>query len=120
MAIRAPTGDMDLWIRVSDENARRVWDALERFRAPRSKLTVEDLKTPNLVFQIGLTPRRIDILTSIDGVEFEDAWGERQTIELEGQTIGVIGRSHLVQNKKAAGRPQDLADVAWLEGNDES
>ena len=109
------TGDMDIWIRRSDENARRVWQALERFGAPRSKLTIEDLKTPDLVLQIGVAPRRIDILTSIDGVEFDDAWPARRETEVEGLRFPVIGREHLLANKRALGRPQDLADVAWLE-----
>jgi hypothetical protein len=109
------TGDMDIWIRRSEENAARVWRALQRFGAPLAGLTRDDLKTPDLVFQIGVAPRRIDILTSIDGVQFDEAWSNRDTIVVEGLTIGVIGRPHLIRNKKAVGRPQDLADVAWLE-----
>jgi hypothetical protein len=110
------TGDMDIWIRRSEENAVRVWRALRRFGAPLTGLTKDDLKTPNLVVQIGVAPRRIDIL-SIDAVQFDDAWSDRQIIEVEELTIGVLGRSHLIQNKRAVGRPQDLADVAWLERN---
>lgn len=111
------TGDMDIWIRRSEENAVRVWRALRRFGAPLTGLTKDDLKTPNLVLQIGVAPRRIDILTSIDAVQFDEAWSDRQIIEVEGLTISVLGRSHLIQNKRAVGRPQDLADVAWLERN---
>ncbi len=110
------TGDMDIWIRASQQNARRVFRALKRFRAPLFDLTVEDLTIPDIVFQIGAEPQRIDILTSIDGVEFDDAWSNRKEIEVEGQKFGVIGRSDLLRNKKALGRPKDLADVAWLEG----
>ncbi len=109
------TGDMDIWIRCSNANTRRVWRALQQFGAPLSELTLDDLKTPDLVFQIGIAPRRIDLLTSIDGVQFDEAWLQRKTIEVEGLTVAVIGRSHLIQNKKAVGRPQDLADVMWLE-----
>ena len=111
------TGDMDIWIRRSEENAVRVWRALRRFGAPLTGLTKDDLKTPNLVLQIGVAPRRIDILTSIDAVQFDEAWSDRQIIEVEGLTISVLGRLHLIQNKRAVGRPQDLADVAWLERN---
>jgi hypothetical protein len=111
------TGDMDIWIRCSQENAARVWRALRRFRAPLTGLNEDDLNTPNLVFQIGIAPRRIDLLTSIDAVQFDEAWPDRRVVEIEGLSIGVIGRSHLIQNKKAVGRPQDLADVAWLEGD---
>ncbi len=112
------TGDMDIWIRCSDENAQRVWRALQCFGAPLTDVTLDDLKTPNTVFQIGVAPRRIDILMSIDGVEFDEAWPQRMTVEVEGQTFAVLSRVHLLQNKKATGRPRDLADVAWLESEE--
>ncbi len=111
------TGDIDIWIRPADENAQRVWRALKRFRAPLFDLTVEDLTTPDIVFQIGAAPCRIDLLTSIDGVNFDDAWADRQQTEVAGHKFAVLSRRDLLQNKKAAGRPQDLADVAWLESN---
>jgi hypothetical protein len=71
------TGDLDLWVRPNAENADRVWAALARYGAPIGKLTKEDLSRPGLAFQIGVAPRRIDILTDIDGVGFEDAWQNR-------------------------------------------
>jgi hypothetical protein len=108
------TGDIDVWIRRSDENAARVWQALIRFGAPTRGLTQSDLATPDVVFQIGVAPRRIDILTSIDGVTFDEAWPHRLTVSLEGVSIPVIGRAHLIQNKRAAGRPKDLTDLDWL------
>ena len=111
------TGDIDLWIRCSDENAERVWRALSKFGVPVLNLTQDDLKKPGTVFQIGLAPRRIDILTSIDGVGFEEAEQESQLVEIEGIMIPIIGRTHLLQNKRATGRPQDQADVARLEGD---
>jgi hypothetical protein len=113
------TGDIDIWIRASEENAKRVWRALMRFGCPLFDLKLDDLKTPDLIFQIGVEPRRIDIVTSITGVEFDEAWPDRKEIEIEGLKIAAIGRSHLLKNKKALGRPQDLADVAWLEMNKE-
>ncbi len=111
------TGDIDIWVQRSEENAKRVWHALKRFGAPLLDLNIEDLKTPGLIFQIGVAPRRIDIITSIDGVEFDEAWPHRKEVEIEGLNIAIIGRSHLLKNKKALGRPQDLADIAWLEAN---
>ena len=69
------TGDLDLWVRATPQNARRVWSALLEFGAPLDGITVEDLSTPDVVFQIGLPPSRIDLLTSISGVEF-DAGGK--------------------------------------------
>ena len=71
------TGDLDIWIRASDANARRVWRALGRFGAPLSELREADLQTPGIVVQIGVAPRRIDLLTAIDGVAFDEAWSER-------------------------------------------
>jgi hypothetical protein len=71
------TGDLDLWVRCDPKNARRVWNAVAKFGAPVSQLTESELITPGLVFQIGVEPSRVDILTSIDGVEFDDAWSVR-------------------------------------------
>jgi hypothetical protein len=113
------TGDIDLWIRCSGENARRVARALVIFGAPSSSIGEEELEIPGTVLQIGVVPRRIDILTSIDGVDFDDAWRDRMEVDVEGIKVPVIGRRHLVQNKKAVGRPQDLADVARLELGEE-
>ena len=109
------TGDIDIWVRPTEENAKRVWAALKRFRCPMFDLTVEDLHAPDIVFQIGIAPNRIDILTSITGVDFDTAWSERREVDLGGQVASVLSRSHLTQNKIATGRPKDLADVAWLE-----
>lgn len=109
------TGDIDLWIRCSKENAKRVVRALIKFEAPLFDLTTDDLKKPGLIFQIGVVPRRIDILTSIDGVTFEDAWDLRKEITVEDIKVQVISRPHLLRNKKKTGRPKDKVDAAWLE-----
>jgi len=113
------TGDLDLWVRPTRENAERVWAALARFGAPMGDLTKDDLASPGIVFQIGIAPHRIDILTAIDGVEFEEAWSARSRVELEGNGVPVISREHLIRNKRATGRAQDLVDVTWLESNEE-
>ena len=109
------TGDLDIWVRPSPENAERVWTALSRFGAPLHELSVADLSTPGIVFQIGLPPYRIDILTEISGVTFDEAWPHRIISEFEGQPYGVIGRLELIRNKRAAARPQDLVDADALE-----
>jgi hypothetical protein len=109
------TGDFDIWVRASEENSRRVWAALEKFGAPRRKLTRQDLQQPDNVFQIGVAPNRIDILTSITGVDFDEAWQHREQKQINGISVMVIGREQLLKNKRATGRPKDLADVAWLE-----
>jgi hypothetical protein len=111
------TGDMDLWIRCSEENAQRVWRALRRFGAPFQGLTVTDLATPEVVFQIGIVPRRIDLLTSITAVSFDEAWPHRKCIEVDQVPISVIGREELLRNKRATGRTKDRADVEWLEAH---
>ena len=80
---------------------------------------MEDLLKPGTVIQLGVSPRRIDILTEITGVEFQEAQMEQVLVNIEGLEIPVIGRSHLIQNKKALGRPKDNADVARLEANRE-
>lgn len=109
------TGDMDLWVRPSPENAERVWRALAEFGAPLDQLSQEDLTEPEVVFQLGIVPSRIDILTSVTGVDFEDAWGRREVIDLDGVQVGVIAREDLIRNKKAVGRLRDLADIEELE-----
>ena len=112
--IRA-TKDLDVWVRPEPENARRVLAALRSFGAALHGLTEDDLTTPGVVFQIGVPPVRIDILTMIDGVDFESAWRARVSAHFAGVPAAVIARQHLIQNKRAAGRAQDLADVEWLE-----
>ncbi|MCK4413088.1 MAG: nucleotidyltransferase [Candidatus Eisenbacteria sp.] len=110
------TGDLDLWVRATPENAHRLWLALAEFGAPLDRVAEDDLQTADIVLQIGIAPCRIDILTSIDGVEFDDAWPRRSTVEIEGIRVGVIGRDDLIRNKRVAGRPQDVADISRLEG----
>jgi hypothetical protein len=109
------TGDLDLWVRATPENANRVIAALRSFGAPLFDLTAEDLTQPGVVFQIGVVPRRIDILTSISGVDFEGAWERRQRLDIHGVSMGVIGKQDFIENKRAAGRPKDLLDIALLE-----
>jgi hypothetical protein len=111
------TGDFDIWVRPSHENARRVIEALSEFGAPVAAhgITVDDLSIPDTVYQIGLPPRRIDLMTGISGVQFADAWPARIMVNLEGETIPCIGLSDLVQNKRASGRKKDLVDLEILE-----
>lgn len=108
------TGDLDLWVRPTPDNAEQVMTALSAFGAPLMEMSREDFETPDTVFQIGVSPRRIDILTTIEGVRFDDAWPGRVEIEVEDVPVSVIGREHFIQNKEALGRPQDRADVERL------
>jgi hypothetical protein len=109
------TKDLDVWIEASPANARRVLNALRDFGAPLGDLTQGDLETPGTGFKMGEPPSRIDILTQIEGVRFEDAWPRRLETSFGPVHCAVIGRDDLLANKRAAGRPQDLADVDALE-----
>jgi len=109
------TGDIDVWVRPSRENAERVLRALRGFGAPLVDLSVDDLVAEDTVFQIGVAPVRIDILTGIDGVRFEDAWARRVLVPIETLSVPVLSLVDLAVNKRASGRPKDLADLAWIE-----
>lgn len=91
--------------------------ALRAFGAPLFDLDVKDLETQGVVFQIGVAPVRIDVITAIDGITFADAWGDRLETSFEAEPVAVLSRRALIQNKRAAGRSQDVADVEWLEEN---
>jgi hypothetical protein len=110
------TGDLDVWIETDSDNTNRVWAALLRFGAPMTDMGVtrEHLERPDQVIQIGLPPRRIDILTSITGVEFETAWPDHVTHDVEGLAVPFLGRAALVRNKRATGRAKDRADLEAL------
>jgi len=110
------TGDLDVWIAADEPNAGRVHRALIRFGAPVASIgiTPGDLTRAEQVFQIGLPPRRVDVLTSITGVRFEAAWPDRVVHEVDGLMVPFLGRAALVQNKRAAGRAKDLADLDAL------
>ncbi len=110
------TEDLDVWVRPDVENAKRVLKALAAFGAPLHDLTEGDLATPGVVFQIGVAPIRIDVLTAIDGVEFNEAWASRLVTTFADQPAAVLSKEHMIKNKRAAGRTQDLADVERLEG----
>jgi hypothetical protein len=110
------SGDIDVFVRAAPDNARRVVQALLRFGAPLDVHDVHstDFEQPGKVYQLGLPPRRIDILTEISGVTFDEGWASSATAEVDGRTIHIIGRDAFIKNKLAAGRPKDLADVARL------
>ena len=112
------TGDIDLWVENSRENAAKVMEALENFGAPLHEIEQEDFEKADIVFQVGVAPRRIDILTSIDAVEFSEAWDGREEVRVSGLDVPVIGRPELIRNKLATGRMKDLADAAWLQGEE--
>jgi hypothetical protein len=108
------SGDIDVFIRPSVPNAARVFGALARFGAPLESagVTPGDFARTGMVYQIGLPPLRIDVMTEISGVTFDEAWASRVLAEVDGRAIGFIGKAALVKNKEAAGRPKGIADVA--------
>lgn len=108
------TGDIDLWVRATPDNAKAAWRALEDFGAPLDRLTPADLQFPERVVQLGVSPRRIDLMTSIDGVDFDTAWRDRIKVRVDDLEIPTISLQHLIANKRAVGRPQDLADADRL------
>jgi hypothetical protein len=109
------TKDLDIWIAADADNARRVHSALAAFGAPVSGLSATEFTEPGIVLQIGVPPNRVDVLTSVDGITFEEAWPRRVEGAFGGERMWVIGRDDLLRSKRATGRPQDLADVAALE-----
>jgi hypothetical protein len=109
------TKDLDVWVRPEPANAARILAALEIFGAPLHGLTEADLVSPGLIFQIGVAPVRIDVRTAIDAVEFAEAWSTRLRARLADLEVNVLARELLIQDKRAAGLLQDLADIERLE-----
>ena len=111
------TKDLDVLVRADPENAERVYAALAKFGAPLSEFDVaaEDFATYEGVLQLGLPPRRIDVLNRASGISFGEAVADVRSFEIDGRQVPVIGRAALLKNKRAAGRKQDLADVEALE-----
>jgi glycine cleavage system aminomethyltransferase T len=114
------TGDLDLWIATDADNADRVWRALVAFGAPVGSLGVKraDLSSRGAVIQIGVPPRRIDVLTAVSGLEFGTAWARRVTLRVGNDEVPFVGRDDLIANKRAAERPKDRVDLEILEGRD--
>jgi predicted nucleotidyltransferase len=108
------TEDIDLFIRISEENASKLDQVLNEFGFGNVGIKRSDFLKPRQVIQLGRPPRRIDLLTAIDGVTWEDAWNSKTEIHLSGLKCWAIGLRELIQNKRASGRPQDLADLARL------
>lgn len=108
------TKDIDFFVRASPANASNLMRALGRFGAPLTGISESDFTSEGIVFQIGNSPRRIDILTRISGVDFENAYANRNVVNVDGLNVPVISMSDLIANKRASGRTQDLADVEKL------
>ena len=108
------TGDLDVWVEPSHANAPRVMQALRAFGAPMQELRENDFATPGVTYQIGLPPRRIDILTELTGLTFAEAWPDRVSRAFGDLEVDFIGRDAFIRNKRATGRTKDLADIQGL------
>jgi hypothetical protein len=108
------TSDIDLFIDSSEENAKRILQAVQQFGFADLQLAVEDFMQKDQVIQLGVSPNRIDVLTSLSGVGFAEAWAAREQGELDGLNLSFISREMLKRNKTACGRLQDLADLEHL------
>lgn len=110
------TGDLDVWIARDEENIERVWRALDAFGAPIEALgiTRDDLLAADMVVQLGLPPRRIDLMTGLTGIAFERAWESRVLVPVSDVEVPFIGREALLENKRATGRLRDRSDVEEL------
>ncbi len=109
------TMDIDIWVMASSVNADAVLRALKRFSAPLQNLTKGDLEKEGTVFQIGVPPRRIDIITSASGLQFEKTYSNSVAVDIEGIVIHIPSITDLICNKRASGRTKDLADAETLE-----
>ena len=113
------TGDIDIWIFASKENSGKVFKSLKQFGAPLSGINGNTFAEKDLIFQIGVAPRRIDIITQIDGVDFKEAYSNREEIFSDGIKIPVISKKDLIKNKKSTGREKDALDVKELNSTKE-
>ena len=108
------TGDIDIWVEPSQENSRKVYGALAKFGAPLKNITQETFAQKDLIFQMGVQPRRIDIITCIDGVDFDRAYSNREMILANGLKIPFLSSKDIIKNKQATGREKDRLDVKYL------
>jgi len=111
------TGDIDIWVRNSETNAPKVVRALKMFGAPTANLSEDDFLTPDLIVQIGVAPCRIDIISGIDGLGFDEAWQSKIPVNVDGLDIFILSKANLLKNKLAANRDKDQGDIAWLKKN---
>ena len=109
------TMDIDIWVRPTPDNAEAVLRAVRRFGAPAHGLTTADLQKDDTIFQIGVAPRRIDLITGASGLRFEEAFAHSIATDIEGLHVHILSVDDLIRNKKASGRTKDLADAEALE-----
>ena len=111
------TGDIDIFVQPNETNAEKVYKALVKFGVPIQDITIEDFSTPGTIFQIGVAPRRIDIINSIDGVSFEDAYKNKVIVKIESLDIPVLSKDDIIKNKNSTGRAKDKLDADTLKNS---
>ncbi len=111
------TGDIDIWVEASSENSEKIYQSLSEFGVPLSEVTKTTFCEEGIVFQIGVAPRRIDIITKIDGVDFNKAYSDKQKMEIEGIKIPFLSKEDLIKNKESTGREKDQLDAKYLREN---
>lgn len=109
------TGDLDIWVDATSDNAPRVLHALADFGAPLADLSENDFIQPGVTYQIGVPPGRIDILTDLTGLTFAEAWSDRVRRAFGDVEVDFIGRTSFIRNKRATGHPKDLGDIEGME-----
>jgi hypothetical protein len=111
------TADLDIFIKPSSDNAKKVFKALAEFGAPMDSSILDDFAKKGTIFQIGVIPCRIDVINEIDGVSFEVAFEDKEIVEIEGLHVPIISKKNLLLNKKSTGREKDLLDAKRLENS---
>jgi len=111
------TGDFDIWVEASAENSKKIYKSLSEFGAPLSDVTEKTFTGKGIIFQIGVAPRRIDIITHIDGVAFEEAYKTKEFIEIENLRVPFLSKENLIKNKESTGREKDRLDADYLKKN---
>ncbi|MBI3617650.1 MAG: hypothetical protein HY210_05480 [Candidatus Omnitrophica bacterium] len=108
------TGDFDILVEPSVKNSQKIYKSLQEFGAPLNDITEETFHEEGIIFQIGVAPRRIDLITQIDGVTFKDAYAHKELVKIENLHIPFLSKSDLIKNKESTGREKDKLDVKYL------
>ena len=108
------TGDLDIWIEASPENSKKLCKSLSEFGSPMNNITENTFTEKGIIFQIGVAPRRIDIITHIDGVSFEEAYKTKESIEIEDIQVPFLSKENLIKNKESTDREKDRLDADYL------
>ena len=108
------TGDIDIWVEASSANSQKIYQSLSEFGAPLSEVTCDTFTERGIIFQVGVAPRRIDIITMISGVDFGRAYSNRQNVLVNGIKVPFISKKDLIKNKESTGREKDKLDAKYL------